>query len=106
MIWELGEDHTDTLIKAVGQGMGKVESNDYIATGYLEKMVNEKLNLKFIREVEESSLKENVKIIINNQELGSLNGNTLTLLKEGTLEITVMDPTNDIVYSKLIITIK
>lgn len=106
MIWELGEDHTDTLIKAVGQGMGKVESNDYIATGYLEKVVNEKLNLKFIREVEESSLKENVKIIINNQELGSLNGNTLTLLKEGTLEITVMDPTNDIVYSKLIITIK
>ena len=86
--------------------MGKVESNDYIATGYLEKMVNEKLNLKFIREVEESSLKENVKIIINNQELGSLNDNTLTLLKEGTLEITVMNLTNDIVYSKLIITIK
>ena len=80
MIWEIGEDHTNTLITAVAQGMGRrLEDKPIIVGGTVEFKVGDEINIKVVKEVCDTALNEQLVYSINDDSLATINGNTVKL---------------------------
>ena len=107
MIWEIGEDHTSTLITAVAQGMNrKLEDKPLIVGGTEELNVGDEFDIKVIKEVCDTMLNEQLIYTISDESIVELKGNTVKLLKSGTVTITATNKTTGAVYGVLTIIVK
>ena len=107
MIWEIGEDNTNTLITAVAQGMERLlEGKDIIVGGTNTFKVGDQIVIKAVKEVVDTALKEKLIYNIDNTEVATLDGNTLKLIKEGTVTITAINKDTNDVYGTLVILVK
>ncbi len=107
MIWEIGEDNTNTLITAVAQGMDRKLDNKPLIVGGNETFnVGEEISLKVIKEVSDYALKDKYSYRLNDTTLASIDGNTLKLLKAGTLVVTAYNTETNVEYGTLTIVIK
>ena len=107
MIWEIGEDNTNTLITAVAQGMERLlDGKEIIVGGTNTFNVGDEINIKAVKEVVDTALKEKLVYNIDNTQVATLDGNTLKLIKEGTVTITAINKETNDVYGTLVIIIK
>ena len=107
MIWEIGEDNTNTLITAVAQGMERLlEGKDIIVGGTNTFSVGDQIVIKAVKEVVDTALKDKLVYNIDNTQVATLDGNTLKLIKEGTVTITVINKETNDVYGTLVIHVK
>jgi hypothetical protein len=107
MIWEIGEDNTNTLITAVAQGMERLlEGKDIIVGGTNTFSVGDQIVIKAVKEVVDTALKDKLVYNIDNTQVATLEGNTLKLVKEGTVTITAINKETNDVYGTLVIHVK
>ena len=107
MIWEIGEDHTNTLITAVAQGMNrKLEDKPFIVGGTETFKVGEEISIKTVKEVCDTALNEQLVYNISDESIATINGNIVKLIKNGTVTITAVNKTTGAVYGVLTIIVE
>lgn len=107
MIWEIGEDTTNTLITAVAQGMGrKLEDKPYIVGGNGTFNVGDEINIKAIKEASDTLLSENLIYTLSDDTIAVLNGTNVKFTNSGNLTITASNKETGFVYGTFTITIK
>ena len=98
MIWEIGEDSTNTLIKAVAQGMNKWENEEIIVGSDLQISIDKKeVIIKPVNEVINSVLKEDLIYYADNDKVEIIkqdDSKALLKLKE-TGNVTVFATSSD-----------
>lgn len=107
MIWEIGEDHTNTLITAVAQGMKRHLDDKPIIVGGNETFnVGDEIDIKAVKEVCDTALKEELQYVVSDDSIATLNGNKVKFNKNGTVTITAVNKTTGAIYGVLTITVK
>ncbi len=107
MIWEIGEDNTNTLITAVAQGMNRhLDDKYYIVGGNATFNVNDEIIVKTVKEVSDTALKETLLYTVSDDAIATIDGNSVKFIKSGTVTITALDKENGTVYGALTVIVK
>ncbi len=107
MIWEIGEDTTNTLITAVAQGMDKkLSDKPYIVGGNETFKVGDEINIKAIKEASDTILNEQLIYTLSDNTIATIDGTSVSFVKSGTVIITASNKDTGFVYGTLTITIE
>ncbi|MBE6131582.1 MAG: hypothetical protein E7183_07650 [Erysipelotrichaceae bacterium] len=107
MIWEIGEDNTNTLITAVAQGMGrKLSEKPYIIGGNETFKVGDEIDIKAIKEASDTLLSENLIYTISDNTVATLSGTKVSFVNTGTVTITALNQETGFVYGTLTINVE
>ena len=107
MIWEIGEDTTNTLITAVAQGMGrKLSDKPYIVGGNETFKAGDEIDIKAIKEASDTLLSENLIYTISDNTVATLTGTKVVFTNTGTVTITALNKETGYIYGTLSINIE
>ena len=107
MIWEIGEDTTNTLITAVAQGMGrKLTDKPYIVGGNETFKVGDEIDIKAIKEASDTLLSENLIYTLSDNTIATLNGTKVLFVNTGSLTITASNKETGYIYGTLTIIVE
>lgn len=107
MIWEIGEDTTNTLISAVAQGMGrKLSDKPYIVGGNETFKVGDEISIKAIKEASDTPLSANLIYTLSDDTVAVINGTNVVFTKSGTVTITSSNKETGFVYGTLTIKVE
>ena len=107
IIWELGEDPTNTLIKAVAQGLDKhIDGEAYIIGGKLSLDKGATINVQTINEVRNSALANDLIYYSSDENIATVENGVLTALETGTVTIYATTADKSTVYGSMVLTIK
>lgn len=107
MIWEIGEDNTNTLITAVAQGMDRhLDNKYYIIGGNASFSIGDEITVKTVKEVSDTALKESLIYTISDESIATIEGNVVKFIKSGTVIIKAINKDNGTVYGDLTIVVK
>lgn len=107
MIWEIGEDTTNTLITAVAQGMNRhLENKPYIVGGNVNFKIGDEISIKAIKEVCDTALNDKLIFTLSDESIVTLTGTSVKCTKAGTVTITASNSDTGVIYGTLTITIE
>ena len=107
MIWEIGEDTTNTLITAVAQGMGrKLLDKPYIVGGNETFKVGDEIDIKAIKEACDTLLSESLIYTLSDNSVATLNGTKVKFTNTGKVIITALNQKTGFIYGTLTINIE
>ena len=101
------EDPTNTLIKAVAQGLDKhIDGEAYIIGGKLSLDKGATINVQTVNEVRNSALANDLIYYSSDESIATVENGVLTALETGIVTIYATTADKSTVYGSMVLTIK